>query len=343
MGSTGPTGPSPTGSNIIVNTQTSNAIITCTSNNDIFQGNSSLTWNGVRLYMDTPNFIIGQGSVSSGSNSISIGNSICKNDTICIGVTTYASSASVVIGGSSGKLGMSGNYNAIIGYYSGRGLTSGGGNVFIGGNTAQQITTGNDNTLIGISAGTSQTTQSQNTVCGYYSNCSNGIATFTNCSVYGANIRDGIISGNNQVQLGNSSTTVYCYGAVQDRSDIRDKADIRNTILGLNFIEKLRPVDFKWDYREDYIISSLDENMNSVITTLPKDGSKKRNRYHHGLIAQELKEIIDEMGVDFGGYQNHAINNGSDRVSLGYNELIAPIIKSIQELSERIKNLENKL
>jgi hypothetical protein len=68
--------------------------------------------------------------------------------------------------------------------------------------------------------------------------------------------------------------------------------------------------------------------------TLQKDGSKKRNRYHHGLIAQEVSRVIQDTGVDFGGFQWHAHNGGSDVYTLGYSELIAPLIKAVQELSQ---------
>jgi hypothetical protein len=123
-----------------------------------------------------------------------------------------------------------------------------------------------------------------------------------------------------QIQLGNSSSTTYVYGTVQNRSDKRDKADIRDTVLGLEFINKLRPVDYKWDFRDNYR------------DTTP-DGSKKRVRYHHGLIAQELKSVIDSTGIDFGGFQDHTLIGGSDVLSIGYDELIAPLIKAVQELS----------
>ena len=72
-----------------------------------------------------------------------------------------------------------------------------------------------------------------------------------------------------------------------------------------------------------------------------KDGSRKRNRFHHGLIAQEVKAACDAAGVDFGGYQDHSINGGDDVKSLGYEELIAPLIKAVQELTEKVKALEN--
>ena len=147
------------------------------------------------------------------------------------------------------------------------------------------------------------------------------------------------VTGDYQVQLGNASTTVYVYGTVQNRSDIRDKADVRDTELGLDFINKLRPVDFKWDLRESYIDIDVDGNQ----VKNPIDGSRKRNRYHHGFIAQDIEKIIEETGTDFGAYQDHAKNGGSDVKSLGYDEFIAPMVRAIQQLSEKVEMLENKI
>jgi hypothetical protein len=59
---------------------------------------------------------------------------------------------------------------------------------------------------------------------------------------------------------------------------------------------------------------------------------------------------MDEIGIDFGGFQDHKISGGDDVLSIGYEELIAPIIKSIQELlklneekADLIKLLEEKI
>lgn len=162
------------------------------------------------------------------------------------------------------------------------------------------------------------------------------------------------VSGSNQVQLGNALTTTYAYGAVQDRSDARDKADIRDTRLGLDFLLALRPVDFKWDYRDAYIdsvereVEMKDEEGNVIAKTVvdvirhEKDGSRKRNRYHHGLIAQEVKAVLDEKGIDFGGYQDHGVNGGADVLTLGYEEFIGPIIKALQEINARLEALEER-
>ena len=66
---------------------------------------------------------------------------------------------------------------------------------------------------------------------------------------------------------------------------MRDKTGIKPESLGLSFINKLNPVQFQWDFREDYLIVNKD----NTITELPKDGSKKRNRYHSGFLAQDVK------------------------------------------------------
>jgi hypothetical protein len=51
---------------------------------------------------------------------------------------------------------------------------------------------------------------------------------------------------------------------------------------------------------------------------------------------------MTDLNIDFGGYQDHSYKGGSDRLTIGYEELIAPMIKAIQQLSERVKVLESK-
>ena len=153
---------------------------------------------------------------------------------------------------------------------------------------------------------------------------------------------------NNQVQLGNSSTTTYVYGTVQNRSDLRDKTDVRDTTLGTNFIMSLRPVDYKWDMRDDYkpamplppkeFTGELEQaNYQTELTAwreasklgnIVRDGSKKRTRYHHGFIAQEVMAL----NSGFGGVQDATVKGGEEILALGYDELIAPLVKAFQEL-----------
>ena len=87
------------------------------------------------------------------------------------------------------------------------------------------------------------------------------------------------------------------------------------------------------DYRED------GQKLSEVV----KDGSKVRGRYHHGFIAQDIAKLIEETGIDFGGFQDHKVAGGEDVLSLGYDEFIAPMVKAIQELSAKVEILQEQL
>lgn len=244
-----------------------------------------------------------------------------------------------------------GYYNIAIGSGSQNTSTGTNTNTSIGNYSLFNANTGNQNTAIGYSALQNNSSGASNTAIGHGALSTN--TTFSNVSSLGYNTA---VTASNQVQLGNSATTTYVYGTVQNRSDLRDKAEVRDTVLGLDFINELRPVDYKWDIRDDYKTeapfqlneNSTEEEINTYnlwlesvkLDNLTHNGTHTRSRFHHGLIAQEVKDVIQASGVDFGGFQDHNINGGEDVLSIGYDELIAPMIKAIQELTARINVLE---
>lgn len=246
--------------------------------------------------------------------------------------------------------------NVAIGGLAGGSLKTGSENVIVGDSAVSAAVNAVRSTVVGKQALFRASNIDRGTVVGYYAAGFIG-ADANEVTAVGANAmrakvdgstmteswsnitalgNDSRVSGPNQVQLGDSRTATYVYGTVQNRSDSRDKADIRDTKLGLEFIEKLRPVDYRWDMREDY----FEEDSEGNLTPIPKDGSKKRTRYHHGFIAQEVQQVIEETGVDFGGLQDHSKNGGSEVLSIGYDEVIAPLVKAVQELTARVKELE---
>ena len=265
---------------------------------------------------------------ASNSGSLAIGNSAIAN-----------SSDAIAIGTNSNGLG---SQAIAIGKNS---RASDGSNVAIG---SAAISSAYYAVAIGKDAAAAHSTIS----IGYRAGANS--TTYTNCSHIG-NSSD--TTSSNQVQLGNSTTTTYAYGAVQDRSDARDKTDIRDIELGLDFINKLRPVEYRWDYREDYFVDvapkredfdsdeeysmSYEQARITFFENPVKDGSKTRTRHHTGLIAQEVKQVMDDLGVDFGGFQHHQGKGGLDVMSLGYSELIAVLIKAIQDISAKVESLEN--
>jgi hypothetical protein len=263
--------------------------------------------------------------------------------------------------------------NTAVGYGALDANTTGYNNAAFGINALVNSTVADGNTAIGSGALQNNTTGTYNTGLGQ--SALNSLTGTTNSTAIGFTSD---VTGSNQVQLGNGSTTTFAYGAVQNRSDIRDKADVRDTTLGLEFVNALRPVDFKWDYREDYRPEApksvakptelkddateeekakyaqelaaynaykveLDKWLEDVkLANITHDGSKKRNRFHHGLIAQEVKSVLDAKGIDFGGFQDHSVKGGDDVLSIGYVEFIAPMLKAIQELSAEVAALKAK-
>ena len=61
------------------------------------------------------------------------------------------------------------------------------------------------------------------------------------------------------------------------------------------------------------------------------------------MIAQEVKKVLDDANVgDFAGWVQDDINNPDSTQSLSYEQFISPLIKAVQELSNRLSKLEGK-
>lgn len=288
------------------------------------------TMSGYRLYS--------MSDMSSAGN-VMVGNYITSSNTPSV------SRNNVYLGDSVAHNATFTSDNVCIGKGSGYSMTTTSYNVCVGKDSGYSLSTGSYNTLVGVGAHVSGNGSTYVTAIGpnALSLMQDGspATSLTNATGLGNNVK---VSGSNQVQLGNSSTTTYVYGTVQNRSDIRDKADVKPTAIGLDFINMIEAVDYRWDMRDDYIETTIDETTGkSVAVIREKDGSKKRNRYHHGVIAQQVKQAADAIGVDFGGFQNHAINGGCDVMTIGYDEFIAPLIRAVQELSTKLDDALAKI
>ena len=195
-------------------------------------------------------------------------------------------------------------------------------NTAVGLGTMPSINGGADNTLLGFNAGNILTTGYQNTLLGSGS-ATSSVSGFNQTSVgYGA-----ICSQDNEVSLGNSSvTTLRCATtAIASLSDRRDKTDIIDCNYGLDFVKKLRPVQFTWNRR---ILDESDiEN--------PNNGKKRL-----GFIAQDFQNAMPNGENDILDLVNE-IN--PERIEAKYINLIPILTKAIQELQEKVFLLEKKL
>lgn len=122
-------------------------------------------------------------------------------------------------------------------------------------------------------------------------------------------------------------------GAIIGTSDARTKTDIQNTDLGLDFVNKLRPVSYIYN-KDEYRISG-DKKTGETQTKV------QFVRRHHGLIAQEVRALIDPD--KFAGWVLTDKNDPDSEQGLRYDEFIAPLIKAVQELTVRLEAAENKL
>ncbi len=175
----------------------------------------------------------------------------------------------------------------------------------------------------------------------------------------------------NRFDLGSPSyrwRDIFTEGAVTTTSDINKKTDIEVSELGLDFINKLNPVSYKmisgsvvyekdWEKFVDKELQPGDlDDIGQVVTEtkiikVPNQTPPpiveviKGKRRHYGLIAQDVKNVLDEMEISTNDFAGYVAGNPDEGTELGlrYDEFISPMIKAIQELSNKIKELEAKI
>jgi hypothetical protein len=133
-------------------------------------------------------------------------------------------------------------------------------------------------------------------------------------NIYSLGLMGPLNSGPDRVTRGWKN--IYLNSAATVISDERTKENITTSDLGLAFINNLTPVKYN------------------------KIGGE---RTHYGLIAQQVKSVLDEANIaDFGGWVISDVNDPEGQQALRYEEFISPLIKAVQELTARVKSLEEK-
>ena len=117
------------------------------------------------------------------------------------------------------------------------------------------------------------------------------------------------------------------YQTATDVSDKTLKTDIADGDLGLDFIDALHPVKFRWRVGGSVDAGEKDGDGRPILT--PRPGV----RFHYGLLADEVKSAMGEK--DFGGYVEDA---ESSRKGLRYSQIVSVLIKAVQELHGQVKD-----
>ena len=255
---------------------------------------------------------------NSGNRNIAIGNEACTqadgDDNIVIG--DLASDAST----------FTGSDNVFIGNSAATRAGAADSNVCIGKHSADQLTTGDDNTFVGYDSGDTVTTGFQNTCIGGRADAS---ATIANATSIGYNVT---VTQTNNVFIGNSSVSaIKGQVAFSTYSDERIKREIEDSDLGLEFIKDLKPRKYKRVAPKDYPEEFLDKNKNDL---------SNPDEVVDGLIAQEVKQTMDKLGVSFSGWDE---DENTTKQSLEYATFVPALIKSIQELSSQVDELKTEI
>ena len=176
------------------------------------------------------------------------------------------------------------------------------GNTAIGYGSMSALDAGNWNTALGYLAGDSITSGSNLTTIGYQADATSATAT-------------------NEITLGNSSiSTLRCQvQTISSLSDRRDKKDIEELPLGIDFINTLKPVKFTWNMR---------------------DGAKV-GQQEAGFIAQDLNEA--QIAADAEDYLSLVLKNNPEKLEASYGKLVPVLVKAVQELSAEVATLKKEI
>jgi hypothetical protein len=246
---------------------------------------------------------------------------------------------------------MSGYNNSAFGYFSLEFNTSGYYNSAFGTSALLSNGTGYENSAFGALALSNNTSGYYNSAFGRFSlsQCTTGhnnstfgyragynITTGSNLTCIGANAQPSSATATNEITLGDSTvTTLRCHvTSITALSDARDKKNIQDLNLGIDFLMKIRPRLFNWDRREWYGNNKA-------------DGSKMEKTPTAGFIAQELDEV---QTVEQAEWLKLVMKNNPDRLEATPGNLLPIIVKAVQDLKkenenkdQQIANLKNKL
>ncbi|MEP6847203.1 MAG: tail fiber domain-containing protein [Panacibacter sp.] len=306
----------------------------------------------------------GIGNVANGANAL-LYNTSGSNNTATGGSSLYANidgSENVASGAWALYANTSGSYNSALGlgamYYS----TTGANNAALGSYTMYNNKSGSNNTAIGTSALGANYDSWNNTALGshagdyQYNGWNNTFIGADALAAY-SYLYNSVALGNaatvtasNQVRIGNAYTTsIGGYTNWTNISDGRVKKNIKENVPGLSFINKLKAVTYNLDLdAADKIIAlpAAKDKDGKLLTKQPAQTDiaarqAKQQVIYTGFIAQDVEKAAKELNYDFSGVD--AAKSDKDLYGLRYSDFVVPLVKAVQELSQKVEKLEAAL
>lgn len=265
---------------------------------------------------------------TTGDYNVAMGNSVLYSNT--------SGSGNIGIGPFALNKVTSGSYLTAIGTNALQNYSAGGRNTSVGFQSMENATAGENNTAMGFLAGSSYATYNQITLLG--DETETDVTGRTNSSAVGYYAR---ISANNEVVLGNTSTTDVWGGSYHIVSDKRFKKDVQENVPGIAFIKSLRPVTYHYDMNAlDKTIYGKDAE--EYEKKMAKEIEKKGAILYTGFIAQEVLAAANKVGYNFSGVKVPQ-EGEKDMYGLSYSDFVVPLVKSVQEQEAIIETQSNKI
>ena len=166
-----------------------------------------------------------------------------------------------------------------------------------------------------------------------FMNAGGGAILYVAATVVAPNGDNFATSGNS----GNRWSAVWSANGTIQTSDERTKNIVGPNPYGLDFINQLETIAYRYKIGSNEV-TGIDENKNPILT--PRAGT----RVHHGVRAQQLRAVLDDMNHgDFAGWVLADTSDPTSEQAVRYTEFIAPLIKAVQELSAKVAELESRI
>ena len=136
---------------------------------------------------------------------------------------------------------------------------------------------------------------------------------------------------------------IYATNSSIQTSDRNEKNTIVDSDLGLDFVNKLKPVSYKFNGKTRTHYGLIAQDVETVLSDISKSTTDFAGFIKTDLPDQLYDEIRDENNIPEGKKVGDVKIPAHASYGLRYNEFISPLIKAVQELSAEVETLKTKV
>jgi hypothetical protein len=240
----------------------------------------------------------------------------------------------------------------------------GDGNTAIGTAALYSNTSGENNTAVGYGSLSHNPTGFGNTALGavslYNHNGSGNTAVGSFADVSTNNLTNAtaigsyaIVDESNKVRIGNTTvTSIEGQVGWTTPSDGRYKKDIKENVQGLAFINSLRPITYTVNVQrlneyynkggKELSNNEFSDKEDGAVNAEIKKGEDEASKIvYNGFIAQEVETAAKKLNFEFSGVDKPQNKDGL--YGLRYDNFVVPLVKAVQELSQKNDLLNLKI